>query len=101
MRPGDDGPRFPSNHAGGVAGGISTGQPLVVRVAFKPTSSILTHVETVRPNGQAVEISSRGRHASCVGSRGSPGAEAMMALVRADQKRPHWAVGQTHGRGRG
>src|SRR3546814_13590997 len=81
MRPGDDGPRFLSNHAGGVAGGISPGQPLVVRVAFKPTSSILTPVETVGPNGQAVEISSRGRHDPCVGIRGAPVAEAMMALV--------------------
>ncbi|HEY9552770.1 chorismate synthase [Allosphingosinicella sp.] len=91
MRPGDDGPRFLSNHAGGVAGGISTGQPLVVRVAFKPTSSILTPVETVGPNGQAVEISSRGRHDPCVGIRGAPVAEAMMALVLADQKLLHRA----------
>src|SRR3546814_18630574 len=86
MRPGDDGPRFLSNHAGGVAGGISTGQPLVVRVAFKPTSSILTPVETVGPTGQAVEISSRGRHDPCVGIRGAPVAEAMMAPVLADHK---------------
>src|SRR3546814_12318179 len=91
MRPGVDGPIFVCNHAGGVAGGISTGQPLVGRVAFKPTSSILTPVETVGPNGQAVEMSSRGRHDPCVGIRGAPVAEAMMALVLADPKLLHRA----------
>ncbi|TPG17531.1 chorismate synthase [Sphingomonas koreensis] len=86
MRPGDDGPAFLANHAGGIAGGISTGQPIRVRVAFKPTSSILTPVETVTRNGEATEIVTKGRHDPCVGIRGAPVVEAMMALVLADQK---------------
>src|SRR3546814_15764475 len=84
MRPGDDGPRFLSNHAGGVAGGISTAQPLVVRVAFKPTSSILPPVETVRPHGQAAGISSRGRPDPSVCIRGEPVSEAKLALHLAE-----------------
>ena len=86
MRPGEDGPVFLSNHAGGIAGGISTGQPVVVRVAFKPTSSILTPVETIDPDGAAAEAVTRGRHDPCVGIRGAPVVEAMMALALADQK---------------
>ena len=100
MRPGPDGPEFLGNHAGGIAGGISTGQPVVVRVAFKPTSSILTPVETIsRPNAQGVseatEIRTKGRHDPCVGIRGAPVVEAMMALVLADHKLLH--RGQTGG----
>ncbi|MFS2110001.1 chorismate synthase [Sphingomonas sp. Sphisp140] len=92
MRPGPDGkPHFLANHAGGIAGGISTGQPVRVRVAFKPTSSILTPVETVTREGEATEILTRGRHDPCVGIRGVPVVEAMVALVLADQKLLHRA----------
>jgi chorismate synthase len=91
MRPGDDGPRFLANHAGGIAGGISTGQPLRLRVAFKPTSSILTPVETITRGGEATEIATRGRHDPCVGIRGVPVVAAMVALVLADQKLLHRA----------
>jgi len=91
MRPGEDSPEFLANHAGGVAGGISTGQPVVVRVAFKPTSSILTPVETVDRAGNAIAIATKGRHDPCVGIRGAPVVEAMMALVLADHKLLHRA----------
>ena len=92
MRPGADGaPQFLDNHAGGIAGGISTGQPVVVRVAFKPTSSILTPVETITREGEASEIFTKGRHDPCVGIRGVPVVEAMMALVLADHKLLHRA----------
>ena len=92
MRVGHEGgPIFLSNHAGGVAGGISTGQPLVVRVAFKPTSSILTLLRTIDRTGAETEILTKGRHDPCVGIRGAPVVEAMMALVLADQKLLHRA----------
>ena len=92
MRPGPDGrPHFLANHAGGIAGGISTGQPLRLRVAFKPTSSILTPVETITREGEASEIATRGRHDPCVGIRGVPVVEAMVALVLADQALLHRA----------
>jgi chorismate synthase len=92
MRPGADGrPEFLANHAGGIAGGISTGQPVHLRVAFKPTSSILTPVETVTREGEATELATKGRHDPCVGIRGVPVVEAMMALVLADQKLLHRA----------
>jgi len=95
MRPGNaldgGGPRFEANHAGGIAGGISTGQPVVVRVAFKPTSSILTPVETIDRDGNATEIRTKGRHDPCVGIRGTPVVAAMMALVLADHKLLHRA----------
>ncbi|MFD1613355.1 chorismate synthase [Sphingomonas tabacisoli] len=91
MRPGTGAPDFDSNHAGGIAGGISTGQPVRLRVAFKPTSSILTPVETVTRSGEAAEIATKGRHDPCVGIRGVPVVEAMMALVLADQKLLHRA----------
>jgi len=92
MRPGSPGqPKFLANHAGGIAGGISTGQTVRVRVAFKPTSSILTPVETVTPEGEAAEIVTKGRHDPCVGIRGVPVVEAMVALVLADQKLLHRA----------
>ena len=91
MRAGDGSPTFGSNHAGGTAGGISTGQPLVVRAAFKPTSSILTPVPTISRAGENVEIATKGRHDPCVGIRGVPVVEAMMALVLADQKLLHRA----------
>jgi len=92
MAPGPDGrPRFTSNHAGGVAGGIATGQPVVVRLALKPTSSILTPVPTITRDGAATEIVTKGRHDPCVGIRAAPVAEAMMALVLADAKLMHRA----------
>ncbi len=91
MRPGKDGPQFASNQAGGIAGGISTGQPVVVRVAFKPTSSILTPQETVTRDGEATEIATKGRHDPCVGIRGTPVVAAMMALVLADHRLLHRA----------
>ncbi|ODU69475.1 MAG: chorismate synthase [Novosphingobium sp. SCN 66-18] len=96
MRPkrpdeGNAGPAFLANHAGGVAGGISTGQPVVVRVAFKPTSSILTPMPTITREGAATELFTKGRHDPCVGIRGVPVVEAMMALVLADQKLLHRA----------
>jgi chorismate synthase len=87
----NDGPVFLANHAGGIAGGISTGQPVKVRVAFKPTSSILIPVETVTRDGAASDIITKGRHDPCVGIRGVPVVEAMMALVLADQKLLHRA----------
>ena len=89
MRGGSDGPEFGSNHAGGVAGGISTGQPVVVRVAFKPTSSILTPVPTITRGGAETEIATKGRHDPCVGIRGAPVVEAMVALVLADARLMH------------
>ena len=91
MRPGVDGPQFAANHAGGIAGGISTGQPVLVRVAFKPTSSILTPMPTITREGEATELFTKGRHDPCVGIRGVPVVEAMMALVLADQKLLHRA----------
>ena len=94
MRPGDNasgGPRFLANRAGGIAGGIATGQPVRLRVAFKPTSSILTPVETVTRTGEATTIATKGRHDPCVGIRGVPVVEAMVALVLADQKILHRA----------
>lgn len=89
MRPGVDGPEFLANHAGGIAGGIATGQPISLRVAFKPTSSILTPVETISPTGEATTIATKGRHDPCVGIRGVPVVEAMVALVLADQALLH------------
>ena len=91
MRPGADGPEFLANHAGGIAGGISTGQPVVVRVAFKPTSSILIPQETITREGEATELATKGRHDPCVGIRGTPVVAAMMALVLADHKLLHRA----------
>ena len=89
MRVGDDNtPVFLSNHAGGILGGISTGQDIVVRVAFKPTSSILTPVPTIDKFGQETDIVTKGRHDPCVGLRGAPVVEAMMACVLAD----HWLL---------
>jgi chorismate synthase len=82
---------FLSNNAGGVLAGISTGQPLVVRFAVKPTSSILTPLKTVNVNGENDEISTKGRHDPCVGIRGVPVGEAMMANVLADHLLRHRA----------
>ena len=90
MRAGADGkPVFLSNQAGGVLGGISTGQPIIARLAVKPTSSILTPRRTITPDGQNAEISTKGRHDPCVGIRAAPVAEAMLACVLADAKLRH------------
>ena len=90
MRPGEGGrPLFLANHAGGIAGGIATGQPVVLRVALKPTSSILSAVDTITRGGEATEIRTKGRHDPCVGIRAAPVVEAMVALVLADQKLLH------------
>ncbi|HRQ60329.1 MAG TPA: chorismate synthase [Alphaproteobacteria bacterium] len=80
------GKKFLSNNAGGILGGISTGQDIVARVAFKPTSSILTPVPTIDISGKETDIITKGRHDPCVGLRGTPVVEAMMACVLAD----HW-----------
>jgi chorismate synthase len=91
MRMGNDGVRFLSNNNGGVAGGLSTGQDLVVRVAIKPTSSILTETKSVTRDGEEVDVRTKGRHDPCVGIRAVPVAEAMMACVLADAKLRHRA----------
>lgn len=92
MRIGADGhPVFLSNHAGGVLGGISTGQPLTMKVAFKPTSSILTLRQTVNRDGAEVDLRTKGRHDPCVALRGVPVVEAMAACVLADAMLRHRA----------
>ena len=92
---GNDGPVFLSNNAGGVLGGISTGQPVTARVAFKPTSSILTPKRSIDEAGAAVEVRTIGRHDPCVGVRAGPIVEAMTACVLADAFLRH--RGQTGG----
>ncbi len=84
MRMGNQGVGFLSNHAGGVLGGISTGQPVVARFAVKPTSSILSPRKTVDRGGGDTDIMTKGRHDPCVGIRAVPVGEAMMACVLAD-----------------
>jgi chorismate synthase len=84
MRMGNQGVSFLSNHAGGILGGISTGQPVVARFAVKPTSSILSPRRTVDRKGADTEIMTKGRHDPCVGIRAVPVGEAMMACVLAD-----------------
>ncbi len=93
MEMGPQGLRFGSNHAGGILGGISTGQAVVCRFAVKPTSSILTPRQSVNLAGEAVEVVTKGRHDPCVGIRAVPVGEAMMACVILD----HWLLdrGQT------
>lgn len=92
MSLGNDGEvRFHSNNAGGVLGGISTGQPVVARMALKPTSSILTPRRSLNEAGEAVEVRTTGRHDPCVGLRAAPVAEAMMACVLADAHLRHRA----------
>ena len=83
--------QFASNHAGGILGGIATGQPIVARFAVKPTSSILTPRHTVDRNGTEIEISTKGRHDPCVGIRAVPVGEAMLACVLADHLLRHRA----------
>jgi chorismate synthase len=84
---------FLSNHAGGILGGISTGQDIVVRFAVKPTSSIPTPLRTVDTEGNEVEIATHGRHDPCVGIRAVPVGEAMVACVLADHLLRHRALG--------
>ena len=92
MRIGPDGkPVFLANHAGGILGGISTGQPIVARFAVKPTSSILTPRRTIDASGHETDILTKGRHDPCVGIRAVPVGEAMMALVLADHLLRHRA----------
>jgi chorismate synthase len=84
IRMGAAGPEYQSNHAGGILGGIATGQPVVVRFAVKPTSSILTPRATVNTAGEEVDLVTKGRHDPCVGIRAVPVGEAMMACVILD-----------------
>jgi len=92
MRMGNDGrPRFLSNHAGGILGGISSGQPVVARFAVKPTSSILNPRQTVDRFGREADIVTTGRHDPCVGIRAVPIGEAMVACVLADHYLRHRA----------
>jgi chorismate synthase len=85
MRMGNDGkPIFLSNHAGGILGGISTGQPVIARFAVKPTSSILTERRSIDADGKNVDIRTKGRHDPCVGIRAVPVGEAMLACTIAD-----------------
>ncbi len=85
----DGGPVFLSNHAGGILGGISSGQPIVARFAVKPTSSILTPRKSVNQRGEEVDVSTKGRHDPCVGIRAVPIGEAMLAIVLADHYLRH------------
>ena len=87
----DGKPEFQSNHAGGILGGISSGQDIILRFAVKPTSSILTPRDTVDCNGNETEILTKGRHDPCVGIRAVPIGEAMMACVLADHIMRHKA----------
>jgi chorismate synthase len=89
MHSGNDGPIFTSNHAGGILGGISTGQDIVARFAVKPTSSILAPRATVNRAGEDTEIQTKGRHDPCVGIRAVPVGEAMVACVLADHLLRH------------
>ncbi len=90
MRMGNDGrPIFKANHAGGILGGISTGQPVVARFAVKPTSSILTPRDSVDKDGKEVEVQTKGRHDPCVGIRAVPIGEAMVACAIADHYLRH------------
>jgi chorismate synthase len=91
MRIRDGKPEFLSNHAGGILGGISTGQDIVVRFAVKPTSSILSPRQTITAGGAETDILTKGRHDPCVGIRAVPVGEAMMAMVLADHFLRHRA----------
>ena len=92
---GPNGPEFLSNHAGGILGGISSGQPVTARVAFKPTSSILTLRRSINADGEEIDLRTKGRHDPCVGIRAVPVVEAMVACVLADAFLRH--RGQTGG----
>ncbi|MEL6476565.1 MAG: chorismate synthase [Pseudomonadota bacterium] len=95
---GPEGPVYASNHAGGILGGISTGQDVVVRFAVKPTSSILRPRATITKSGVATEIVTKGRHDPCVGIRAVPVGEAMMACILADHLLLHRGqIGENRG----
>ena len=95
---GNNGHYFGSNHAGGILGGISTGQDLIVRFAVKPTSSILTPRNSIKKNGEPIEVITKGRHDPCVGIRAVPVAEAMMACVILDHMLLHRGqIGENQG----
>ena len=95
---GQNGPQYSSNHAGGILGGISTGQDVVVRFAVKPTSSILTTRKTITKSGEETEIVTKGRHDPCVGIRAVPVGEAMMACVILDHLLLHRGqIGENRG----
>ena len=90
MRMGHDArPVFLSNHAGGIIGGISTGQQIVARFAVKPTSSILTQRRSIDADGNEVDVRTKGRHDPCVGIRAVPVGEAMLACTLADHYLRH------------
>ncbi|NQY59431.1 chorismate synthase [Cognatishimia sp.] len=97
---GNDGqPVYSSNHSGGILGGISTGQDVVVRFAVKPTSSILTPRQSIRKDGSPTEVITKGRHDPCVGIRAVPVAEAMMACVILDHLLLHRGqIGENQGK---
>lgn len=99
IRMGANGPEYQSNHAGGVLGGISTGQDIVARFAIKPTSSILTPRGSVTKDGQDIDVVTKGRHDPCVGIRAVPVGEAMMACVLLDQLLLHRAQNGETARG--
>lgn len=90
MRAGPNGlPMFLKNHSGGILGGISNGDEIIVRIAIKPTSSMLTPLRSIDADGQELDVRTKGRHDPCVGIRGVPVAEAMLACVLADHKLRH------------
>ena len=91
MKMSEDGPEFLSNNAGGVLGGISSGAPIIARIAIKPTSSILTTRKSIDTDGNNIELMTKGRHDPCVGIRGVPVVEAMMACVLLDLVMRHHA----------
>ena len=96
---GPNGPEYSSNHAGGILGGISTGQDVVLRFAVKPTSSILTPRRTITKSGEETEIVTKGRHDPCVGIRAVPVGEAMVACVLLDHLLLHRGqVGENRGK---
>jgi chorismate synthase len=96
---GQDGPIFSDNHAGGILGGISTGQDVVIRFAVKPTSSITTPRKTITKSGEETDIITKGRHDPCVGIRAVPVGEAMMACVILDHILMHRGqVGKNQGK---
>lgn len=96
---GENGPVFSTNHAGGILGGISTGQDVVVRFAVKPTSSILSPRKSIRKDGTPIEVITKGRHDPCVGIRAVPVGEAMMACVILDHMLLHRGqVGENRGK---
>ena len=85
----DGAPECLTNHAGGILGGISNGDTITARLAIKPTSSMLTKVKSIDAKGNEIDVRTKGRHDPCVGIRGVPVAEAMMAVTLADHMLRH------------